>query len=384
MNHDPEVLFMQRKNTHFFLFIITSGILPALQACSNGELPTALAPPQELYAPFIANEQDLPVLDGRREEAAWKSAPVYRVFLNNQNGGVNLPARGILTEWQAVWWRVIVKITPVNSTRSDTAFASHVGIVVTWPDADKNLDPQPWSYDPATATWSQNRQGVDWLLITWPTAAVHLDLWFWDAARTNPMGYFQDMVLEGMIEGNRVVPLHVAIDGLNFFNDRDSLRNTWDANYNDNNTPRDSSDDRPRWAWKDDPEMTPPPLPPVYSSRDENRRFLLDSVAVLLAQSAYANPRTAVAVPGAVLQRPAGSAADIRAFGRHENGRWTLEFVRRAKASDGHDVVLNPTARYFSQSLAVALGNNAATPFDRAAAPFNIDNSLMLSFEFRR
>jgi hypothetical protein len=351
--------------------------------CSSGELPSAIDPPQELYAPFLAQERDIPVLDGRRDDTAWQNAPVYRVFLTNQNGGVNLPAAGVLMEWQAVWWKVIVDTTLVSPTVIDTTFASYIGFVATWLDEDKSIEPRQWTYNPTTASWLPDTQGSDWLLIFWATAADNTDLWFWDAATTNPMGYFQDMVLEGVATADGVLPLYVAIDGLNFFNDTATQRNTWDPNYDNNNTPSDSSDDRPRMAWKDDPAATPPPLPPVYSSPDENQHFLLDSTAVSLASSPYANPGAAVTVPSAVLQRPAGGSADIRAYGRHENGQWTVEFVRIAKATDDHDVVLNPTTRYFSQTLAVALGNNTSTPFASEAAPLQIDNLLNLSFEFR-
>ncbi len=373
---------MQRIYLHFFFFIIIV-ILLAMLGCSSGELPSTIAPPQELYAPFIQNQQDIPVLDGRRDDAAWRSAPVYRVFINNENGGVNVPAAGLLTEWQAVWWKVIADTTHVSPTRIDTTFASYIGFVATWADADQSIASRPWTYDPASARWSQSAQRSDWLLIAWLSAASNTDLWLWDAATTNPMGYFQDLVQENVETSEGIQPLYVSVDGLNFFNDTATRQDTWDANYDNNNTPRDSSDDRPRMAWKDDPAVIPPPLPPIYSSPDENRYFLLDSSAVNLASSPYASPNAAVTVPGAVLERPAGGAADIRAFGRYENGRWTVEFVRIAKATDDHDIVLNPTTRYFSQGLVVALGNNTATPFDSDAGPLRIDNSIILSFEYR-
>lgn len=374
---------MPKKHCRLLLVLIAVVILLASLGCSSGELPSAIAPPQELYAPYLANAQDIPVLDGRRDDAAWKNAPLYRVFIDNQNGGVNLPASGLLTEWQAAWWKVIVDTMQVSPGRIDTTFASYIGFAVTWADADKNLAPRQWQYDPATKTWAQNTHGSDWLLIVWPSAADDTDLWFWDAATTNPMGYFQDMVQEGVATTAGVQPLYISVDGLNFFNDTATRRNTWDSNYDNNNTPDNLADDRPRMAWKDDPAIVPPPLPPVYSSADENRLLLLDSTAVALANSAYASPTNAVTVPGAVLQRPAGGSADIRAFGRYENGQWTVEFARIAKATDNHDVVLNPATRYFSQVLAIALGNNTATPFDKDAAPLRITNSVILSFEYR-
>ncbi len=365
------------------LFFSGAGLIFTL-GCGSGELPTAVEQPQQLYAPLIRSDQDIPVLDGRAEERAWQLAPVYRVFLDNNNGGIGLPADGILVNMQAVWWRVVVDTTHVSPTRIDTTFASYVGFHLTWPDADKNLTPKPWQYNPVDSTWSQSAQGGDWLLLVWNSFSEDTDLWYWDAATTNPMGYFQDMVFEGYDTGNTVEPLFVRIDGLNFFNDTRTAQNTWDPNLDNNNTPSNLRDDRPKLAWKNDPNATPPALPPVYSSTEENRHFLLTSEAVALVTSAYARPATAVTVPSAVLQEPAGGSADIRAFGRHENGKWTLEFARIAKATDNNDVLFNPDTRFFSQAFALALGNNTAGAFDEDRDQLTIRNTVTITFEFRR
>ncbi|NUO81601.1 hypothetical protein HUU05_16140 [candidate division KSB1 bacterium] len=371
---------MQKK---WRLLIPGAVLLLFALGCGSGELPTAVEQPQQLYAPFLKSAQDIPVLDGRADDKAWQSAPVYRVFLDNKNGGLGLPAQGILVNLQAVWWKVIVDTTHVDSTRIDTTFASYIGIHASWPDPDKSLAHEPWSFNPADATWSQGTQGSDWLLLVWTSFADDTDLWYWDAATTNPMGYFQDMVLEGYDTGNDIEPLFVRVDGLNFFNDTPTAQNTWDPNHDNNNTPS-SSDDRPKFAWKNDPSTTPPGLPPVYSSADENRQFLLESEAVSLATSAYANPTSAVTVPSVLLQEPSGGSADIRCYGRHENGKWTLEFARIAKASDNSDVVFNPSTRFFSQSFSMALGNNTAGAFDGDLAKITVNNIVYLTFEFRR
>lgn len=351
--------------------------------CGSGELPTAVEQPQQLYASYIRNEQDIPVLDGRGDDKIWQTAPVYRVFLDNKNGGVGLPG-GMLVELQAAWWRVIIDTTHVGPSRIDTTFATYVGFRATWPDDDKSIASRPWNYNPADSTWSQGAQGTDWLLLVWQSFTDDTDLWYWDAATTNPMGYFQDMVFEGFDTGKGIEPLFVRVDGLNFFNDTPTAQNTWDPNYDNNNTPNNLRDDRPKFAWKNDPATTPPALPPVYSSTEENRQFLLIGEAVSLATSAYAKPRTAVTVPSAVLQEPLGGSADIPAFGRHENGKWTLEFARIAKASDNNDVLFNPATRFFSQTFSMAVGNNVTGAFDGDLAKLTIQNSTTLTFEFRR
>ncbi len=363
--------------------ILPVALLFAL-GCGSGELPTAVEQPQQLYATYVRSEQDIPVLDGRADEKVWQTAPTYRVFLDNKNGGVGLPAAGLLVNLQAVWWRVIADTTLVDSTRIDTTFASYVGFHVSWPDADKNIAKSTWTYNPSDSTWAQNTNGSDWLLLAWLSFTEDTDMWYWDAATTNPMGYFQDMVFEGFDTGKTIEPLFARVDGLNFFNDTRTAQNTWDPNYDNNNTPSNLRDDRPRFAWKNDPATAAPGLPPVYSNTDENRQFLLTSEAAALSTSAYAKPKAAVTVPSAVLQTPLGGSADIPVYGRHENGKWTLEFSRIAKATDNNDVLFNPSTRFFSQTFSIALGNNAPGVFDQQAPALSIRNNVTITFEFRR
>lgn len=363
--------------------ILLVALLFAL-GCGSGELPTAVEQPQQLYATYVRSAQDIPVLDGRGDDKAWQSAPVYRVFLDNKNGGVGLPAAGMLVEMKAVWWRVIADTTHVDSTRIDTTYASYIGFNLSWPDPDKSLAKKMWHYNPADSTWSQSTSGADWLLVVWQSFTDDTDLWYWDAATTNPMGYFQDMVFEGYDTGDVIEPLFVRVDGLNFFNDTRTAQNTWDPNYDNNNTPTNLRDDRPKFAWKNDPSTTLPALPPVYSSNDESLQFLLASEAVSLATSAYVKPKTAVSVPSAILQEPNGGSADIPVFGRHENGKWTLEFARIAKATDNNDVLFNPATRFFSQTFALAIGNNTAGAFDGDFAKLTIGNTVTITFEFRQ
>ncbi len=351
------------------------GLAALFLGCGSGELPTAVQQPQELYAPFVKQG---PVLDGRGLDEVWQKSTGYRVFLDAKTGGVNLPAEGLLIEFKAVWWQE----TQIDTARQDTLEVAYVGFLATWPDASKSLSRKTWTFNPADARWSRNEQGSDWLLLYWYGLTKDTDIWLWDAATTNPMGYFQDMTVEGFQSGRTFEPYLVRVDGLNFYNDTATSRNTWDENYDDNRTPRDPSDDRPRFAWKIDPATTPPGLPPVYSDASENAFFLMETEAATLATSAYAAPRAAVTVPGYLLQAPKGGSADIRCFGRHENGRWTLEFVRKATGSDVSDIPFNPKARFFSQVFSVVLGNEALMPFEEGATAFNITNTVQLTFQF--
>ncbi len=351
------------------------GMAALFLGCGSGELPTAVQQPQELYAPFVKQG---PVLDGRGLDEVWQKATGYRVFLDAKTGGVNLPAEGLLIEFKALWWQE----AQIDTARQDTLDVAYVGFLATWPDASKNLSRKTWAFNPADARWSRSSQGSDWLLLYWYGLTKDTDIWLWDAATTNPMGYFQDMTLEGFQSGSSFVPYLVRVDGLNLTNDTANSRNTWDENYDDNRTPRDQSDDRPRYAWKNDPSVTPPSLPPVYSDAAENTLLLLESDAALLPASAYASPGTAVKVPGHLLQTPRGGSADIRCFGRHENGRWTLEFVRKATGSDVSDIPFNPKARFFSQVFSVVLGNDTPMPFEDGATAFKINNTVQLTFQF--
>ncbi|MDZ7267068.1 MAG: ethylbenzene dehydrogenase-related protein [candidate division KSB1 bacterium] len=351
------------------------GMAGLFLGCGSGELPTAVQQPQELYAPFVKQG---PVLDGRALDAVWQKATGYRVFLDAKSGGVNLPAEGLLVDFKAVWWQE----TQIDTARQDTLNVIYVGFLATWPDASKSLQRKTWTYNPAESRWVRNSQGSDWLFLYWHGLSKDTDIWLWDAATTNPMGYFQDMTLEGFQSGRTIQPYLLRVDGLNFYNDAGTSRNTWDENYDDNRTPRDLSDDRPRYAWKNDPATTPPGLPPVYSDASENRLFLLESEAAPLAGSAYATPQAAVTVPGHVLETPSGGSADIRCYGRHENGRWTLEFVRKATGSENSDIPFNPKARFFSQVFSVVLGNDTPMPFEDGATAFTITNTVQLTFQF--
>lgn len=344
--------------------------------CGSGEIPSAVEQPQEVHARFVTTP---PVFDGRGDDAAWQQAAAYKVFVDNNSGGFSLPENGVLLEFKALWWKASV----IDTSSNDTSEVIHIGFLVTWPDAEKNVDRDRWTYDPTTQRWTQSEEGADWLMIVWNTAAKNTDLWYWDAAATNPMGCFDDMEVEGFDTGVDIVPLLIRIDNLNYFNDTPTAQNAWDLNYDDNKTPRDFTDDSPRYAWTNDPKQIPPSLPPVYSQSDENMHFLLDREAAVLASSAYKAPIDQVAVPAYYLEQPAGGAADVRVYGRHENGRWTLEFFRPATGSNTSDVPFNPEERFFSQNFSVALGNNAPIPFSGELASLTITNNTLLTFEFK-
>lgn len=361
-----------RKN--WFLLIKLSVIVFLFSGCGSGELPTAVEQPQELFAVSVKQP---PVLDGRANDAVWQQAPRYRVFIDN-NSGVNAPASGFLMEFKAAWW----KETEIDTAQNDASEVIYVGFLATWPDADKSLSRQVWSYDPATAKWSQSQQGSDWMMMYWLSSGKDRDIWYWDAALTNPMGYFQDMTLEGFQSGQTVTPYFARVDGLNFLNDTPTNRNTWDLNYNDNKTPRDSTDDRPKFAWKNDAEVTPPALPPVYSEASENRQFLIDYESAVLASSPYATPNKAVSLPSFVLQEPLGGSADIRSFGRYENGYWTVEFMRKGTGTETSDIPFDPEERFFSQVFVVTVGNNALSPFESTTTGFRLNNPVQLTFQF--
>ena len=342
-----------------------------LFGCGSGEIPTATEPLIELEAAYVTSR---PTLDGRADDAVWQEAEPYIIHVEETETG-----KGFNIELKAIWWN---EWTKSESEWADKPFFS---LLVNWPDDDKNIDKMMWTYDPEDSTWTMSDEMSDWMVIQWFSAGDLMDLWFWDAALTNPLGYAEDQYIEVFQLSNTTYDINLRIDGLNYFNDTEDQNNTWDFNYHDNLTPDDPNDDHPMWAWRVDPDSIPPSLPRMVTSESERRSFLLRPEAEALRYSSYANPSKSVTVPGFVLEEPKDHPADIMAAGKwdEETKMWTVELARTSATDQGNDVGFNPDDRYFRQPFYLTVGDNSMTPLESGTeTAIAALYSVVLTFEF--
>lgn len=74
-------------------------------------------------------------------------------------------------------------------------------------------------------------------------------------------------------------------------------------------------------------------------------------------------------VPAYALRTPSGSAADVRAKGRWENGYWTVELLRKLNTGHADDTAFDPARRY---AMAVALQDRTGD-MDKASAVIQLE-----------
>jgi hypothetical protein len=353
-----------------------------LLACSEGSIPTAVDPLIELQAAYVTYR---PEVDGILDEALWDESSPYQVRIGEVDPKTGQIIGGYNVEMKALWWRewnLVGKWTEVP----------YVAISLTWPDDDKNLDKNVWQFNPTDSRWTLNRSGSDWIHLIWGSTTQFSDLWYWDAATTNPLGYMEDEYLETFEINDSTEVYQFNIDGLRFLNDIADQNNCWDLNYNDNHTPRDSTDDFPMKIWKADPAIVPPTLPRVFSETSERSQLLLQEDAEFMLNATTAPFRKLtdpISVPGYVLEDPQNASADIYVAGRYENGFWTIELIRPCITADDGDVSFNPNSRYSSNYFSLIIGDNSHTPFTEmnlstaALQTFSqAINSVRLNFEF--
>ncbi|MDD5475600.1 MAG: ethylbenzene dehydrogenase-related protein, partial [Syntrophales bacterium] len=140
------------------------------------------------------------------------------------------------------------------------------------------------------------------------------DLWHWKAARTNPAGYSDDQYLDG--EGRKSDP------GLSSYGDNKSSGGNL-------------------------PALMP-------SGGVAGSAFLFDSEAVPFNDEKF---KPGDRLPAYILRTPNGDRADIRAYGIHRHGKWTVVLQRQLKTGhDDTDVQFEPGEAYI---FGVALFDNA-------------------------
>jgi|GEM_PF-2132384 len=338
--------------------LLTFSIILTILACSEGTIPTAVEPLVELQATYITTR---PVVDGVMDEAVWDQASSYLVHIGQRDPRTGQIIGGYNVQMKALWWR-------------DWGFGQtwaeqpYVAIALTWPDDDYNILKNGWHYHPADSIWTRDNNGSDWFLINWFSFSSISDLWYWDAALTNPVGYLEDQYIEDFQINDSTEVSQFNIDGLRFLNDISDQNNCWDLNYNDNMTPRDSTDDYPMKVWRANPNEVLPTLPRIYSEDSDRRVLLLHQDAEFMPsafQTPYAELNDSITVPGYILQDPLNSSADIIAAGKYSNGFWTVELVRACKTSDENDVVFNPESRYSNYYFYLFIGDNSHAPLQR-------------------
>lgn len=355
---------------NYFVFLMLTAVVYYL-GCSSGEIPTATKPLIELEAAYVNAR---PILDGKADDAVWQDAVPYILHVDETETG-----REFNINLQAVWWK---EWTFSEVSWDEKAF---MALKVSWPDDDKNIDKMMWTYHPQDSAWTMSNKKSDWLLISWFGAGDYTDLWYWDAALTNPLGYAEDDYIETIQLTDSTYQAKLYIDGLNYFNDTEDQQNTWDFNYDDNLTPHDTTDDHPMWAWRADPDSVMPSLPRVYSSEDERKSYLLRAEAEVLKYSSYAHPSKAVSVPGFVLEEPKDYPADIMAAGRwdRETETWTVELARSSATEQAFDVGFNPDDRYYRSAIYLTVGDNSKSPLElEAETAITALYSVVLTFQF--
>ncbi|MBN1349165.1 hypothetical protein JXJ21_07140 [candidate division KSB1 bacterium] len=361
------------------LILLFTGAL--FLACSRGEIPTAVPPLVELQAKYITSR---PVIDGRANDEVWKDANPYYVHVGKRDVLTGEIIEGYNLTLKAVWWR------EWHLTSAWTEIP-YVAIMASWPDDDKNIKKNMWHYNPVDSLWTRDSEGSDWLLLRWYSTSTFIDLWYWDAALTNPMGYAEDQEVETFAVDDTTELLTFNIDGLSFLNDNEANVNTWDYNYDDNLTPRDSTDDFPSMIWGQNPGLETPSLPRIFSSTDETSSFLLsrDAVAMLSPNVApFGTLNEPIDVPGYVLEEPKNDPADITAAGRYENGEWTLELMRISATGEDGDIQFSTDSRYSRWPCFIYIGDNSHIPFERRVSRetermiFEAENIVILTFEF--
>jgi len=349
-----------------YLLLLISTISALLFACGDGKIPTATEPLQELHAAYVTGR---PVVDGSGNEQVWQNSRPFIVHIEKGEA----PKVEFNVTFKAIWWKEWAKGA---TAWEEKAF---LALLANWPDDDKNIDKNAWSFDPASSHWSRTNQKSDWLLLRWFSLSELSDLWYWDAAITNPLGYAEDQYLQSMLMSDSTTKSIIWIDGLNFNNDTATEQNTWDLNYDDNLTPRDSSDDKPKWAWK----VATPSLPRVVTSEEERHHFLLSGDIDFLRNTPYAKPTAAVTIPGYALEEPKDEPADIMAAGKWANGEWTLELVRAAATPYANDVAFDYKDRWFAQVFYVYVGDDEKSPLDLGSSSISLFmNRIVLSLEF--
>lgn len=272
---------------------------------------SAAAEPQPSSAlTLIAKQvQTLPIIDGKENDAIWNAATA-----------LSLKAHG-------VWGPSIGTSTPVVIKALYTD--NHIAFLVRWEDATRDDQAhKPWVWNAEEKSYTQSRQQEDAMALAFelsgpftadmlaPMDAVW-DLWTWKATRSDPVGYALD-------KAHRYARIKPEGKSKQY-------------------TARDGS---PIWIQRPD------------DAGETTQKSLA-------APSEYITP----SVPAYALQQPTGSAADVRAKGRWENGYWTVELLRKLNTGHADDTAFDLARQYV---MAVALQDRTGD-MDKASAVIHLN-----------
>ena len=238
----------------------------------------SFALPQEGGVPELraARVKALPRIDGKADDSAWKSAGELVVRIDMPSN-LKDPERRI-------------SLRAVHDGDS-------IAFLLVWEDPTRSVVHMPYSWDNEKKKYvpSDDCEIEDAAAIGFPhagsfnpdmkaAAGTKWDVWHWKAARTNPGGYAQDR-------------LHIY--------SKTKPEGLKSRKFNGPN-------DEPIW---------------IARPEDEGRSVIRHLSAP--------SQRKADKVPQYEAQEPTGSAADVRAKGVWQKGKWTVEFQRKLKT--GHD-----------------------------------------------
>ena len=234
---------------------------------------------------------DAPEIDGRGDDGAWNYARAASVTVREVSG-----------EQKGKSAQVLIK-----SVHTST----HIYFLVSWLDQSEDATHKTWVWDQAKGSYEAGDDREDVVALAFQLSGefdvdmladveATWDVWHWKAARTGPAGYAMDKTHRY----SRAEPA----DKAKSFEVRGEYT-IWIA--------------RPEDAGLSPQKRQPAPVK-------------------------YTKDRVPQYIPGT----PSGSAADIRAKGHWQDGRWTVEFARRLDTGHEDDTAFD-TSRSYNMGLSV-------------------------------
>ncbi len=302
---------------------LPSPVAVVLSAAVAMAFPGPAAPAEiEVLAVTVPAAQ-APVVDGRADPV-WQAAPAARITLGEgSQGSVEVTLRAVHTE-------------------------TRIYLLFEWPDRTESLG-RAWEYGPAG--WKAGRGLEDRLNIAWSiagsvrdfpsqgcqglchktegvmrtsAAGERIDLWYWMAQRTNPVGVADNWVMTheaGVVDGQKTGRRPDVPAGAPF-----------ESNWNE-------AAGRPRLTFRPGSKAGP---------------VLRRTEAVEIQATARFRPGDRL--PREVLAPPSGPRARIEARGLWQRGRWTVELARDLETGSPDDVQLSGAGPF---PLAVSIHDDA-------------------------
>jgi signal transduction histidine kinase len=282
---------------------------------------------EEGYSTILTAERtnETITIDGFAKEASWSDAK--KLVVEVQDGSLG-------------------KVEVVLRALYD---AEYIYIYATWPDPTESIDKSMWTFNGSewASSGDEDRFAIIWNIddsvrgfnIAGCAMVCHGDrmhtnapgergdLWHWKAARTNPLGYADDMWIDNtLVEGYDEEAKEAALHRDSTESLLEGLSVGYIRNVNE-------SGDAPRY------------YKPKLGEED---RFLFweDVEKGEVLEVAGNEFERGYTVPGYLLRRPTGSQGDIDAKGTWRNGRWTVEFRRRLQTGNPDDVQFDVSKTY--------------------------------------